>query len=122
MPSAGWMHFGEPEDRAFVRSILDSGARNLVCGNDENAALLMNMLRDMGVDIPGDVRVAAFDDVRYSRLISVPLTTIRQPVQEIAQKAVAELLALRSGQGAGVPATTLLDCALIVRRSSLIAG
>jgi DNA-binding LacI/PurR family transcriptional regulator len=121
-PSPGWMHFGEPEDRAFVKSILDSGARNLVCGNDENAALLMNTLREMGVQIPLEVRVAAFDDVRYSRLISVPLTTIHQPVQDIAEKAVAELLAPKPRREGCPAATILLDCSLIVRKSSLIGG
>jgi GntR family transcriptional regulator, arabinose operon transcriptional repressor len=121
-PEPGWIHFGEPEDKAFVRSILDSGARNLICGNDENAALLMNALREMGVEIPDEIRVAAFDDVRYSRLISVPLTTIHQPVQEIAARAVGELLAPRSGQAPASTVTILLDCALIVRKSSMIAG
>jgi DNA-binding LacI/PurR family transcriptional regulator len=121
-PESGWIHFGEPEDRVFVKSILDSGAENIICGNDENAALLMNALRDMGVEIPAQLRVAAFDDVRYSRLISVPLTTIRQPVQEIAARAVGEMLALRAGKAEASGASILLDCSLIVRKSSLLAG
>lgn len=121
-PDPGWIHFGDPEDRTFVKSVLDSGAENVVCGNDENAALLMNALRDMGVEIPSQIRVAAFDDVRYSRLISVPLTTIHQPVQEIAARAVGEMLALRLGKGEPSGASILLDCSLIVRRSSLLAG
>jgi DNA-binding LacI/PurR family transcriptional regulator len=119
-PLPDWVHIGEPEDKAFVKALLDSGARNIICGNDENAALLMNTLREMAVQIPGEVRVAAFDDVRYSRLISVPLTTVRQPVQEIAARAVGELMALRAGKSEAAAATTLLDCSLIVRKSSII--
>jgi DNA-binding LacI/PurR family transcriptional regulator len=121
LPASDWIHNGDPEDKAFVKTLLDSGARNLICGTDENAALLMNTLREMGVEIPAELRVAAFDDVRYSRFISVPLTTVRQPVEDIAVRAVGELLALRAGSSEATPATTLLDCSLIVRKSSIIA-
>ena len=120
LPRDEWVHSGDPEDRVFVESITESGASNLVCGNDETAALLMNSLRDAGVSIPERVRMAGFDDVRYSRLISVPLTTMRQPVQEIARRAVAEMLDRRSRPGEGGAATILLESSLIVRKSSIV--
>jgi GntR family transcriptional regulator, arabinose operon transcriptional repressor len=119
-PRDEWVHTGDPEDPAFARSIVESGAANLVCGNDETAALLMNSLRDIGVSIPESLRMAGFDDVRYSRLISVPLTTIRQPVQEIARRAVSEMLGLKSRAADAVAPITLLDGSLIVRKSSIV--
>jgi GntR family transcriptional regulator, arabinose operon transcriptional repressor len=121
-PVGDWVHSGDPEDRRFVETIVDSGATNIICGNDETAALFMSTLRDFGVGIPESVRLAGFDDVRYSRLISVPLTTIRQPVREIAEQAVSYMLGLQSRQGEGAPTTAMVDADLIVRKSSIVPG
>ena len=118
--SPDWLHFGDPEDSDFVRSVLDSGARNLICGNDEMAALLIHTLRDTAVDVPGEVRVAAFDDVKYGRFLSVPLTTVHQPIEEIAQRAVAEMQWCLSHSESGPAATTQLECTLVVRHSSIV--
>jgi DNA-binding LacI/PurR family transcriptional regulator len=115
-----WLHFGDPEDHAFVRSVLDSGARNLICGNDEMAALLIHTLRDISVDVPGEVRVAAFDDVKYGRFLSVPLTTVHQPIEEIAERAVAEMQWCLSHSESRPAATTQLGCTLVVRHSSIV--
>lgn len=115
-----WLHFGHPEDRSFVESVLSSGAQNLICGNDEVAALLINTLRDRGVAVPGEIRVAAFDDVKYGRLLSVPLTTVHQPIEGIAEKAVEEMLWRRTHIEEPCASTTLLKCELVVRQSSLV--
>ncbi len=117
-----WLHFGEPEDQEFVRSVLDSGAQNLICGNDEMAALIMHTLRDMAVEVPKEVRVAAFDDVKYGRLLSVPLTTVHQPIEEIAQRAVAQMQWCLSHGASGPAVTTQLGCTLVVRQSSIVPG
>ncbi len=120
MASADWIHTGEPEDRLFVEKLLASGATNIICGNDETAALLMSSLREMGVGIPESIRLAGFDDVRYSRLISVPLTTVRQPVREIAERAVLEMLGLKSRKSESMPTTSLVDAELVIRKSSIV--
>jgi GntR family transcriptional regulator, arabinose operon transcriptional repressor len=119
-PENNWIHFGDPEDRKFVNKILDSGARNIICGNDEVAAVLMNTLREVGIEIPKTVRIAGFDDVKYSRLISVPLTTIHQPVREIAKKAVEVMFSLQTGKVEYASYTTQIDCFLVERESSRI--
>ncbi len=118
--SSAWVHIGDPEDKDFAKTILDSGAQNLICGNDETAALLMNTFRDMNVDIPSEVRLAAFDDVKYGRFISVPLTTVHQPIEEIARRAVLEMERCRT-ESKGIPGNTVfLHSDLIIRKSSLI--
>jgi DNA-binding LacI/PurR family transcriptional regulator len=120
VPEKSWFHSGDPEDATFVNRMLKSGARNIICGNDEVAAVLMHTLRKLGVEIPKTVRIAGFDDVKYSRLISVPLTTISQPVREIAKKAVEVMFALQSGKIEYASFTTLIDCSLVERESSKI--
>ena len=119
-PRPEWIHYGDPEDAGFVTSLISGGGSNVICGNDETAARFMNTLRQAEVAVPAHVRVAAFDDVMYSRLISVPLTTIRQPVHAIARRAVREMLQARDDQSEVTRETILIPGDLVVRESSQI--
>lgn len=46
------------------------------------------MLREAGVRVPDDVALTGFDDIDFAGLAEPPLTTIRQPVEQIGQLAV----------------------------------
>ena len=59
-----------------------AGADGFICGNDYTAASLMRHLMTRGVRIPEDVRVVGVDDLKYARLLSVPLTmTLKMAIQ-----------------------------------------
>jgi LacI family transcriptional regulator len=62
----------------------------VICGNDFTAAQRLQTLTRMEVKVPKDLRVVGFDDVRYATLVTVPLTTMHQPVRDLA------LVALRT--------------------------
>ena len=84
-PDPGWVHWGDPADIKFVRSLLAGRqADAFICANDDTAAVLLRSLESQGVHVPRDVRLVGFDDVRYATLVSVPLTTIHQPCRDIA--------------------------------------
>ena len=51
----------------------------------------MSALRGAGISIPNDVSVIGFDDIPLAAQMPVPLTTIRQPMDELGA-AAAELL------------------------------
>jgi DNA-binding LacI/PurR family transcriptional regulator len=87
-----------------------------VCANDVTAATLMQTLETLGFAVPKDVRITGFDDVRYSKLLRVPLTSLRQPCQELGEMAVMAMLT-RLAQPDLPARDILLDCKLIVRRS-----
>ena len=55
-----------------------------ICGNDHTAARLLQTLGAIGKQVPRDVLLAGFDDVACAQLLSPPLTTMRQPCEEIA--------------------------------------
>jgi DNA-binding LacI/PurR family transcriptional regulator len=118
-PYPRWVQFGDPADPAFVRRLLrEGGDAAYVCGNDVTAANLLHTLDELGVAVPGDVRVAGFDDVRYARLLRVPLTTIRQPcgaLGTMAMQAMRERI-----EHPGLPARDILLDADLVRRRSTI--
>lgn len=61
------------------------------CANDLLAVGVMSALRVAGVSIPDDVSVIGFDDIPLAAQMPVPLTTIRQPMDELGA-AAAELL------------------------------
>jgi len=108
--------FGNPAELDFVRSILRGKPDVIVCANDLTAALLIQTLSNLGVQLPDEVRVVGFDDVRYATLLSVPLTTIRQPCEHIGQAAVNAMLE-RLANHKMAPRQILLNGELIVRKS-----
>ena len=91
-PSPAFEHQGDPRDLEFVSGLVEAGVTDLICSNDETAALTMRSLDRLGIDIPGQFRIAGFDDIKYSRLARVPLTTIHQPCKEIAAVALRTMI------------------------------
>ena len=65
----------------------------VLCGSDVMAIGCLDCARhELGIDVPGQMSVAGFDAVEPSNWLSYNLTTLRQPIQKMAQSA-AELLA-----------------------------
>ena len=116
-PESSWLRRGEPSDLDFVRQIVaESRPEAIVCANDVTAARLMQNLLKLGLSIPQDIRVVGVDDARHSDLLSVPLTTLRQPCRELGAAAFAAML--QRIERPTMPARDiLLDCQLIVRES-----
>ena len=52
----------------------------VVCFNDISAIGAIRALQDLGVNVPGDVSVIGFDDIRSASFHNPRLTTIRQPL------------------------------------------
>ena len=107
----------EPADDAAVSALLaDHRPDAIICANDFTAALLLQTLSRLEVRVPADVAVAGFDDVRYSTLLPVQLTTMRQPCRAIARAAV-RVMNERLDDPSTEPCATLLRAELVVRRS-----
>jgi len=115
---AGPVVYGDPADRTFVARVLkDHDPDGIVCANDATAASLMQSLDELDRSIPDAIRIAGIDDVRYASLLTVPLTTMRQPCQEMGEMAIR--LMLSRIRQPDLPARDLLmDCKLVVRQSS----
>ena len=64
----------------------------IVCANDRTASFVMRTLAAIGLKVPGDVRVAGFDDLAFARDSKPPLTTIRQPCAELGRVALQTLV------------------------------
>ena len=86
--------------------------------NDQMALGLLRALREAGVDVPGQVLVAGFDDLPESSYFTPPLTTVRQDFDAVGTEAIALLLA-ELDDGRGTPASVTVAAELVVRASSL---
>ena len=107
----------EPSDTAEIeRAMGQTRPDGVVCANDFTAANLMKALNEIGVSVPGEVRLVGFDDVKYASLLPVPLTTIRQPCVELGAAAVFTMMA-RLRNPSHPPRDILLDFKLVVRQS-----
>jgi LacI family transcriptional regulator len=60
--------------------------------NDDMAAGVLNQARRMGIALPQELSVAGFDDVPLAEQTFPTLTTVRQPIHDIATMAVNMLL------------------------------
>ncbi|MBE0654266.1 MAG: substrate-binding domain-containing protein, partial [Bacteroidales bacterium] len=78
---------------------------------------LMRRFLDAGIRIPETLKVAGFDDVKYAGYLSVPLTSFRQPCEEIGRTAVNTMLN-RIANPDFAPVRVYLQGELIVRFST----
>ncbi len=88
----------------------------IVCANDRTAGRVMHVLLKAGFKIPGDIRIAGIDDVAYASLLPVPLTTVRQPCNDIGEVALAAMLE-RIAHPEMPVRDILLNARLVVRQS-----
>jgi DNA-binding LacI/PurR family transcriptional regulator len=72
----------------------------------------LSALHKFGRRVPEDISIVGFDDIRISRYLPVPLTTVREPTHQQGAMAVAMIL---EGPGG---ASHLLHTELIVREST----
>ncbi|MGK6322052.1 LacI family DNA-binding transcriptional regulator [Sphingomonas sp. DT-51] len=92
----------------------------IMCSNDDMAAGVIGAAHRRGLRLPRDLAVTGFDDTTMASLISPALTTVRQPIQQMAYRA-AEML-IRAGRRGGVAAAEdeLVDYELIERESTAV--
>jgi DNA-binding LacI/PurR family transcriptional regulator len=80
---------------------------------DATALGALAALRELGIDVPGDVAVAGFDDVRFAALSVPTLTTATHPVQRIVAAAAGALLDSRTP-----PPSSIYPSQLVLRQSA----
>jgi LacI family transcriptional regulator len=101
-----------------VGALLEAGRplpRAILCANDQTALGAMHALGRGGLRVPQDVAVTGFDDVPVARHLHPPLTTVRQPMQELGAMAFEVLYSKLSTDRAD--ADLVLPVQLIVRES-----
>ncbi|MEV0389060.1 substrate-binding domain-containing protein [Nonomuraea sp. NPDC050643] len=94
----------------------------IFAGNDLEAAGVYQAATEHGIRIPDDLSVVGFDDSPLCEMLSPPLTTVRQPLDDMANEAV-RLVSEELTHPRG-PAGTRIELAttLVVRGSTALFG
>lgn len=89
----------------------------IFAGSDMQALGLYRAARELGLRIPEDLSVVGYDDLPVAEWIGPALTTIRQPLIEMADQATRLVLSLARGER---PPSTRIDLAtsLVLRQST----
>ncbi len=82
---------------AGARRLLERGVTGIVAASDMMALGAIRAARELGLAVPEQVSVVGYDDTPLMRFTDPPLTTVRQPVQQIADHATELLLAQIGG-------------------------
>ncbi|NVN00551.1 LacI family DNA-binding transcriptional regulator [Arthrobacter sp. SDTb3-6] len=82
--------------------------------SDQQAIGFLRAIHEAGLRIPEDVAVMSFDGSEEAEYCWPPLSTVRQPVREMAEAGVKAII----GPGRNTPPQSLVfDCELVLRRS-----
>jgi DNA-binding LacI/PurR family transcriptional regulator len=65
----------------------------VLAANDETAAGILQVAQELGLRVPEDVSVVGFDDTPFAQVLSPRLSTVRQPLEQMAAEAVNMLMA-----------------------------
>jgi LacI family transcriptional regulator len=88
----------------------------IFASNDDMAAGVLNAAYEAGVSVPGQLSVVGFDDSNIASVVWPRLTTIHQPIRDMAREATGALLAMLGDEE--VPPHQLLPYRLVVRGST----
>lgn len=111
---------------AAMDRALEAKPTAIIAFNDLAAVGALSRLRDLGIDVPGQMSVTGFDDIPIARHIQPHLTTVHSPTQELGdlawellfqrltgsdttevRYAVAQLVLRESTAPAGVPSVSI---------------
>ena len=89
----------------------------IFASNDRLAIGAMRAIQDGGLQVPGDISIVGVDDIEVCQYLNPPLTTVRQPLLDMARVGIDMLLSLIRGEQ---PAAmqVLLEPTLTLRQST----
>lgn len=102
-PIEEYIEYGEPDELGGEQAMVNLMAKNtpitaIATYNDYMAAGCLTLLQENGIRIPESMSVIGFDDGHIARYIYPRLTTIRYPIQVMANQAVKLSLELASNE------------------------
>lgn len=84
--------------------------------NDMSALGAMAVAQRHGLRVPDDIAIVGYNDSEVSRLLPIPMTTVRYPLAEMGERAVDLLVALLAGEDVQ---SVVMTPELVVRASTV---
>jgi len=110
----------DTEGYAMMQTLLQRSPRpnGVFCHNDVVAIGAMKATLDAGLSIPRDIAFVGFDNVRYSKYLQIPLTSMDQATAQLGETAAKLALELIDKKP-DKPKTILMTPTLVVRESTI---
>ena len=102
--------------RAYISAMGSLDIDAIACVNDMMAMGVINELSSRGISIPGDIAVAGYDDLIFSKISPVPITTVKQDLTQVADIAARMIVDLIKAQE--IEKEVVIDCRVIQREST----
>jgi DNA-binding LacI/PurR family transcriptional regulator len=115
--SHGHFHVGEGIDKGRRLLRLPDRPTAIFAGNDLQALGVYQAARELRLHIPEDLSVVGFDDLPVAQWVGPPLTTIRQPLVDMAVAAAEMVLRMADGEAPVQPRVELAT-ELVIREST----
>lgn len=90
----------------------------IICSNDLMAVGVLRVLGERGIEVPTDMSVVGFDDIRLAEFVNPPLSTIRMARQDLAHAAFTGLMQLQGAENPAALEPIRIGTKLIVRQST----
>jgi LacI family transcriptional regulator len=98
--------------------LLDIGVDAIFCAAGDNCAQgLLTVAKERGVRVPEDIAIVGFDDLLIARLSTPALTTIRQPLKEMAEAAY-KMAVIQRDEILRKPQSAIFNPELVIRKSA----
>jgi len=115
---------GDAAGHEGMKALLDLNPRPdaVFCYNDPMAMGAMEAALDAGLRVPDDLAIVGCGNVKYARMLRVPLSSVDQDSEGLGEQAAGLALELAKAKNALRPKTILLPPTLVVRESTVPAA
>jgi LacI family transcriptional regulator len=111
-------HYSREDGVEVMPKLLHIGVDAIFCAAGDNCAVgLLTVAREKGVRIPEDIAIVGFDDLLIAQLSTPKLTTIRQPLIEMAEAAY-KMAVIHRDEILRKPQRVMFKPELVVRQSA----
>ena len=112
-------NFSESSGYLAGRELLAAKTRPqaVFAANDMMAVGCLQAFKEAGLDVPGDIALAGFDDIPIARYVTPPLSTVRVRIAELGKNAMDLLADLMDRPGSSAASVHTLGCDIVVRDS-----
>jgi LacI family transcriptional regulator len=108
--------YSERSGYVAMLQLLSANPDAVFAGNDGMAVGVLRALREKGLCVPKDVAIVGYDDLPFAVNTEPPLTSIRQPIQQLGDAAVNTLVDIVRHPGSRTR-HILLETSLVIRSS-----
>jgi LacI family transcriptional regulator len=112
------LHYSREDGIEVMPKLLAMGVDAIFCAAGDNCAQgLLTVASERVVRIPTDVAIVGFDDLPIARLSTPTLTTIKQPLEEMA-KAAYNMVVNQRNEILNKPQKVIFNPELVIRKSA----